>query len=74
VVTSRAKAGGHKGRPYGGVDMKYILMMNTMKAGQGIPAWPKQDLQAHVAFMRNFVKELHESDEFVLAEGLTFPD
>ena len=54
--------------------MKYILMMNTMKAGQGIPAWPKQDLQAHVAFMRNFVKELHESDEFVLAEGLTFPD
>jgi hypothetical protein len=54
--------------------MKYILMMNTMKAGQGIPAWPKQDLQAHIAFMRNFAKELSESGEFVLAEGLTFPD
>ena len=54
--------------------MKYILMMNTMKAGQGVPGWPKKDLQAHVAFMRDFAKELRESGEFVLAEGLTFPD
>jgi hypothetical protein len=54
--------------------MKYILMMNTMKAGQGVPAWPKQDLQAHVAFMRSFGKELHESGELVSAEGLAFPN
>jgi hypothetical protein len=54
--------------------MKYILMMNTMKAGQGVPGWPKKDLQAHVAFMRNFAKELRESGELALAEGLTFPD
>jgi hypothetical protein len=54
--------------------MKYMLMMNTMKAGQGVPAWPKKDLQAHVTFMMGFVKELRESGELVAAEGLAFPD
>ena len=29
--------------------MKYILMMNTMRAGAGVPNWPKKDLQAHIA-------------------------
>jgi len=28
--------------------MKYILMMNTMKAGHGVPDWPVKDLQAHI--------------------------
>jgi len=54
--------------------MKYILMMNTMKAGEGVPNWPKKDLLAHVAFMRSFAKELRESGELVSAEGLSFPD
>ena len=54
--------------------MKYILMMNTMKAGAGVPAWPRKDLHAHIAFMHSLNKELHESGEFVLAEGLSFPD
>jgi len=54
--------------------MKYILMMNTMKAGQGVPGWPKKDLQAHIAFMKSFGKELRESGELVFAEGLSFPD
>jgi hypothetical protein len=54
--------------------MKYMLMMNTMKAGQGVPAWPKKDLQAHVAFMMSFVKELRETGELVAAEGLAFPN
>lgn len=54
--------------------MKYMLMMNTMKAGSGVPAWPKQDLQAHIAFMRKFSNELRESGELVAAEGLAFPD
>jgi len=49
-------------------------MMNTMKAGQGIPAWPLKDLQAHVAFMKGLNKELRESGELVSAEGLSFPD
>ena len=54
--------------------MKYILMMNTMKAGHGVPSWPKKDLQAHIAFMMSFNKELHERGELVSAEGLSFPD
>jgi len=36
--------------------VKYILMMNTMKAGHGVPEWPKKDLQAHIAFM-NGIKQ-----------------
>ncbi len=54
--------------------MKYILMMNTMKAGHGVPSWPRADLRAHVSFMMKLNKELIESGEFVLAEGLSFPD
>jgi hypothetical protein len=54
--------------------MKYILMMNTMKAGHGVPEWPKKDLQAHIAFMLALNKELHERGELVSAEGLSFPD
>jgi hypothetical protein len=51
----------------GAEDMKYILMMNTMKAGRGVPEWPKKDLQAHIAFMKSFDKELRESGELVSA-------
>ncbi|MGB9029357.1 MAG: YciI family protein [Acidobacteriaceae bacterium] len=54
--------------------MKYILMMNTMRAGVGVPAWPKADLQAMVAFMRNLNRDLRDSGELVQAEGLSFPD
>lgn len=54
--------------------MKYILMMNTMKAGQGVPDWSRNDFQAHIAFMMSFNKELRESGELVSAEGLAFPD
>ena len=54
--------------------MKYILMMNTMKAGDGIPSWPIKDLQTHIAFMMNLNKDLRDSGELVSAEGLSFPD
>jgi hypothetical protein len=54
--------------------MKYILMMNTMKAGHGVPAWPRKDLQAHIAFMKNLDKDLRQSGELVATEGLSFPD
>ena len=54
--------------------MKYILMMNTMRAGCGVPEWLQQDLQAHIAFMKNLNKELKESGELASAEGLSFPD
>jgi hypothetical protein len=64
--------GAHNTR--GAKDMKYILMMNTMKPGCGVPTWPKKDLQAHIAFMMTLNKQLKESGELVSAEGLSFPD
>jgi hypothetical protein len=54
--------------------MKYILMMNSMRASDGVPAWPQKDLQAHIAFMMRLNKDLRESGELVSAEGLSFPD
>src|SRR5215472_95742 len=54
--------------------MKYILMMNTMKAGHGVPNWQQKDLQAHIAFMHSLNKHLSEAGELVSAEGLSFPD
>ncbi len=57
--------------------MKYMLMMSTMRAGQGgqsILDWPQKDIQAHIAFMMGLNKELHERGELVSAEGLSFPD
>jgi len=54
--------------------MKYILMMNTMKAGQGVLNWQQKELQAHIAFMMNLNKDLREAGELVSAEGLSFPD
>src|SRR6185437_6014523 len=55
--------------------MKYILMMNTMKAGSdGFPGWSKKDIQAHIAFMMRLNTELRASGELVSAEGLSFPE
>ena len=36
--------------------MKYMMMMGGTKAGmaKGIATWPKQDIQAHIAFMMEF--------------------
>jgi hypothetical protein len=47
--------------------MKYILMMNTMKAGHGVPGWPKK---AHIGFMIGVNKELHGSRSFRAATGI----
>jgi hypothetical protein len=55
--------------------MKYILMMNTMKADANpFPGWQEKDIQAHIAFMINLNKELRGSGELVSAEGLSSPD
>lgn len=55
--------------------MKYILMMNTMKAKAApFPGWTQEDIQRHIGFMIGFNKELRESGELVSAEGLSFPD
>ncbi len=55
--------------------MKYILLMSTMKiGGNEIFNWPKQDIQAHIRHMMSLNKSLKESGEFVLAEGLAWPE
>ncbi len=55
--------------------MKYILMMSGTKADfEAYANWPKQDLEASIAFMRAFSKELKDSGVFVSTEGLAFPD
>ena len=55
--------------------MKYILMMMGTKADcDSYAKWSKKDLQASVAFMRSFSKELKDSGTYVAAEGLAFPD
>ena len=54
--------------------MKYVLMMNCPKTGyESFGAMPKKDIQAHLAFMHSFNKQLHESGEWVSAEGLASP-
>ena len=55
--------------------MKYMLMMNTMKAGnEGITSWGKQEIEAHITYMLDLNRDLKSSGELVSAEGLTFPD
>ncbi len=54
--------------------MKYILMMYCPKTGYDtFGAWPKKDIQAHIAFQRDLDKSLRESAELVSAEGLASP-
>lgn len=58
--------------------MKFMLMKG-MKAdkdsqSQGIMSWPKEDIQAHIQFMRDLNKDLRAAGELVAAEGLAWPD
>jgi hypothetical protein len=54
--------------------MKYILMMNATKSAfEEYARWSKQDLQANIAFMRSFTKDLKDSGVFVSSEGLGSP-
>jgi hypothetical protein len=55
--------------------MKYMLMMNAPGGGvYQTASWPKEDLQAHIGFMMNFVKKLGAAGELVGAEGLSGPE
>lgn len=55
--------------------MKYMLMMNTPGAGPyQVASWAKQDLHAHIAFMKDFAVKLSQAGELVAAEGLAGPD
>jgi hypothetical protein len=54
--------------------MKYILLMSGTKAGvEGYHAWPKEDIEAHMAALHRIHKDLAASGEFVATEGLAEP-
>jgi hypothetical protein len=54
--------------------MKYILMMNCPSKGYELMGtWPRQAIQAHIAFMHNLNKDLREAGELAAAEGLADP-
>ena len=54
--------------------MKYILMMNGTRSNfESYAKWSKQDIEANVAFMRNFSTELKEAGVFVDTKGLAWP-
>jgi hypothetical protein len=55
--------------------MKYMLMMNTMKAGlAGLSGWSEKDIKTMIGFMTDLDQELRASGELVFEEGLTFPN
>ncbi|HTV66607.1 MAG TPA: YciI family protein [Bryocella sp.] len=55
--------------------MKFILMMNTMKAGcEPLKGWSKEDFQTHCRVLIKLHQDLRESGELVSVEGLSFPD
>jgi hypothetical protein len=55
--------------------MKYMLMMNAPgKVAYQLATWPKQDIQAHIAYMGTFKKKLEASGEWVDGQGLAGPD
>ena len=52
-----------------------MLMMNAPgKTPYQIFSWAKSDIEAHIAFMRNFAQKLSSNGELVSAEGLAGPD
>lgn len=54
--------------------MKYILLMSGTKRGvDTYHAWSKADVEAHYSVLKSISKELSESGEFVITEGLGAP-
>jgi hypothetical protein len=54
--------------------MKYILLMSGTRAGvEAYHAWPKQDIEAHMAVLWRISQELTGSGEFVATQGLAGP-
>jgi hypothetical protein len=59
----------------GAKEMKYMLMMNGTKANFAEYAkWSKKDMEANVAFMHAFNKQLKDEGVYVATEGLGWPN
>jgi hypothetical protein len=55
--------------------MKYILLMTGTRAGvDTYRAWNKNDIDTHMAGLKNLVKHLRESGEYIADQGLTGPE
>jgi hypothetical protein len=66
-------AGWQKDR--GAKEMKYILLMSGTEAGVATyHAWSQKDRDAHMAVLIGISKELTESREFVVTQGLAEPN
>src|SRR5580693_7248200 len=73
-LQDEAQIAGRYTRREGVKDVKYILLMSGTKAGvEGYHAWPKQDIEAHMAVLHRINKDLTESGEFVATQGLAEP-
>jgi hypothetical protein len=54
--------------------MKYMLMMNGPREGfEEYMSWPKEVLEANMAFMHSFTAKLAAAGELVVTEGLASP-
>jgi hypothetical protein len=70
----KAQIAGATARKIGARDMKYILLMSGTRAGvEAYHAWPKQDIEAHMAVLHRINQDLAESGEFVATQGLAEP-
>src|ERR1700691_1634676 len=80
-MTGRPRLQDEKRRPkalndenIGEKDMKYILLMSGTKAGvEAYHAWPKRDIEAHMAVLWRINQDLTGSGEFVATQGLAGP-
>ncbi|MFD5029157.1 YciI family protein [Streptomyces sp. NPDC058220] len=57
--------------------MKYMLLMQFSAQNAGFPQiteWTPEEIEAHIAFMRDTNQKLSEAGELVAAEGLAGPD
>lgn len=55
--------------------MKYILLMSSAKAGvSGYHTWAPSDREMHMESLKNLVKELAETGEFIATQGLADPN
>jgi hypothetical protein len=55
-------------------EMKYILLMNSMRVGaQGLESWSDEDAAAHIAYWTALNTDLANRGEFVGVEVLTGP-
>ena len=51
-----------------------LLMSAPKEAFEWYSKWPKEDLQANMAFMRNISTELKDAGILIGTEGLAWPD